>query len=121
MKACLGGDLVLLGGCGPASGGILGWKCQPWSLTCTERVVCVSDMLWLDSKQCLSSGPSLEPVLYWGKRLIVGFFFSFQLYYSSKTKALHLYGLNPRAAAWLCVAAVVMKPNVKDQQREAVG
>lgn len=57
-----------------------------------------------------------------GKKVDCGiFFFPFQLYYSSKTKALHLYGLNPRAAAWLCVAAVVMKPNVKDQQREAVG
>lgn len=31
--------------------------------SCIEHVLCVGDMLWLGSKLCLSSAPSLEPVL----------------------------------------------------------
>lgn len=47
--------------------------------------------------------------------LVVGFLFSFQLYYPSKIKALPF--IWPKS----CVAAAVVKTNVKDQQREAVG
>lgn len=32
-------------------------------VTHVQHMLCVGDMLWLGSKQCLSSGPSLESVL----------------------------------------------------------
>lgn len=53
------------------------------------------------------------------KNIGCGIFFPFNCTIPLKQKLYHLYGL--RAAVWLCVAAVVMKPDVKDQQREVDG
>lgn len=84
-----------------------------------KRCVLVACYGWTLNMKCLcfSRGSPLKR-----KRVGCGFvwgFFSFSCTVPLKKNLYHLRGLNPGAAAWLCVAAVVVKPNVKDQQRKA--